>query len=40
VPTAPGARTGLYVPEWNRLLVAAPKQGLKDARLLVFSVEQ
>ena len=40
VPTAPGARTGLYVPEWNRLLVAAPRQGAKDARLLVFAVEQ
>ena len=40
VPTAPGARTGLYVPEWNKLLVAAPRQGTKDARILVFSVEQ
>ena len=40
VPTAPGARTGLYVPEWSKLLVAAPKQGTKDARILVFSVEQ
>jgi hypothetical protein len=40
VPTAPGARTGLYVPEWNKLLVAAPRQGTSDARLLVFSIEQ
>ena len=40
VPTAPGARTGLYVPEWNKLLVAAPRQGTKDARLLVFAVAQ
>jgi YVTN family beta-propeller protein len=40
VPTAPGARTGLYVPEWNELLVAAPKQGTNEARLLVFAVEQ
>ena len=38
VPTAPGARTGLYVPEWHKLLVAAPRQGTTDARLLVFSV--
>ena len=38
VPTGPGARTGLYVPEWNKLLVAAPKQGANPARLLVFSV--
>jgi DNA-binding beta-propeller fold protein YncE len=40
VPTAPGARTGLYVPEWNKLLVAAPRQGTSDARLLVFSIDQ
>jgi DNA-binding beta-propeller fold protein YncE len=40
VPTAPGARTGLYVPEWNKLLVAAPRQGTDEARLLVFAVEQ
>jgi hypothetical protein len=40
IPTAPGARTGLYVPEWNKLLVAAPRQGTSDARLLVFAVEQ
>jgi DNA-binding beta-propeller fold protein YncE len=39
-PTAPGARTGLYVPEWNKLLVAAPRQGTNEARLLVFAVEQ
>jgi DNA-binding beta-propeller fold protein YncE len=40
MPTAPGARTGLYVPEWNKLLVAAPRQGNNEARLLVFGVEQ
>lgn len=40
VPTAPGARTGLYIPEWNKLLVAAPRQGTTDARLLVFTVQQ
>jgi len=40
VPTAPGARTGLYVPEWHKLLVAVPKQGTTDARLLVFAVAQ
>jgi DNA-binding beta-propeller fold protein YncE len=38
IPTAPGARTGLYVPEWNKLLVAAPHRDVKDARLLVFSL--
>jgi len=40
VPTAPGARTGLYVPEWHKLLVAAPRQGTQNARLLVFAVAQ
>lgn len=39
VPTAPGARTGLYVPEWNKLIVAAPRQGTNEARLLVFAVQ-
>jgi hypothetical protein len=38
--TAAGARTGLYVPEWSKLLVAAPRQGTNEARLLVFSIEQ
>ncbi|MDE3187253.1 MAG: hypothetical protein KGM96_06980 [Acidobacteriota bacterium] len=38
VPTAPGARTGLFVPEWNKLLVAAPRRGTSQARLLVYSV--
>jgi DNA-binding beta-propeller fold protein YncE len=37
VPTGPGARTGLYVPEWNQLLVAAPSHDGKEARILVFS---
>jgi DNA-binding beta-propeller fold protein YncE len=40
VPTSPGARTGLYIPEWNKLLVAAPRQGANEARLLVFAVQQ
>jgi DNA-binding beta-propeller fold protein YncE len=40
VPTAPGARTGLYVPQWHQLLVAAPRQGAQEARLLVFAVAQ
>lgn len=37
VATGPGARTGLYVPEWNQLLVAVPRSDAKDARILVFS---
>lgn len=38
VSTAPGARTGLFVPAWNRLLVAAPKRGNEPARLLVYAL--
>ena len=38
IATAEGARTGLYVPEWNELLVAVPRRGGSAARLLVFSV--
>lgn len=38
IATAEGARTGLYVPEWNKLLVAAPRRNSSAARLLVFSV--
>ena len=36
VPTAPGARTGLFVPEEDRLYVAAPARGSTGARLLVY----
>ena len=39
VPTAPGARTSLFVPEWKRLIVAAPRRGKQGAALLVFSTE-
>ncbi len=38
VPTAPGARTGLFVPGWNKLLVAAPRRGANPARLLVYDL--
>lgn len=38
VPTVPGARTGLFVPEWNELLVAAPRRGTRQARLMVYSI--
>lgn len=36
--TQSGARTGLFVPEWNELLVAAPQRGQAPARLLVYSI--
>jgi hypothetical protein len=39
VPTAAGARTGLLVPGWNKLIVAAPHRGTEPARLLVFDIE-
>lgn len=38
VSTAPGARTGLLVPAWNKLFVAAPHRGASPARILVYSV--
>lgn len=38
IPTAAGARTGLFVPAWNELLVAAPHRGAEPARLLVFAL--
>lgn len=38
LPTAPGARTGLFVPGLNRLFVAAPQREGKEAAILVFDV--
>ena len=38
VPTAAGARTGLFVPGWNKLFVAAPHRGTEPARLLVYAL--
>jgi hypothetical protein len=40
VPTAPGARTGLFVPERNELLVAVPHRGSQRAELRVFQVAE
>jgi len=37
IPTAPKARTSLFVPGWKQLIVAAPKDGKQGARLLVFA---
>ncbi len=36
VPTAPGARTGLFVPDWGKLFVAVPHRGEQRAEVLVF----
>lgn len=38
ISTAAGARTGLFVPAWNKLLVAAPHRGATPARLLVYAL--
>jgi DNA-binding beta-propeller fold protein YncE len=40
VPTAPGARTSLFVPELDRLFVAARASGRSDAAVLVFRPTQ
>jgi hypothetical protein len=36
LPTGPGARTGLFVPEWGKLFVAIPRRGGENAGILVF----
>lgn len=35
--TAPGARTGLFVPSANRLYIAVPHRGSQAAKILVYS---
>jgi hypothetical protein len=37
--TAPGARTGLFVPALNRLFVAVPHRGLQSAKVLVYDAK-
>jgi YVTN family beta-propeller protein len=39
ITTAPGARTGLLVPEERKLYVAAPAVGITQARVLVYQVK-
>ena len=34
--TAPGARTGLFVPDWGKLFVAVPHRGAQGAEILVY----
>jgi DNA-binding beta-propeller fold protein YncE len=38
-PTAPGARTGLFVPEWSKLFVAVPHRGEQRAEILVYETK-
>jgi hypothetical protein len=37
--TAPGARTGLLVPEWGKLFVAAPRRGTQAAEIYVYKLK-
>ena len=39
IPTAPGARTSLLIPDLHQFLVAAPAAGSRPARILVFQIE-
>jgi len=38
IPTAPGARTSLFVPELNRFYVAVPHQGSQESEIRVYKV--
>lgn len=38
VPTTKGARTSLYVPEWKKLVLAAPKTSTAPAHVLVYAI--
>jgi hypothetical protein len=38
ITTAPGARTGLYVPSLDRLFVGVPHRGSQTARVLVYGI--
>jgi DNA-binding beta-propeller fold protein YncE len=40
IPTAEGARTSLFVPEFKRLYVARPHRGKQAAGLMVFAVSE
>jgi hypothetical protein len=39
IPTAPGARTGLWVPELNRLYLAIPHRGTQQAEIRVYELQ-
>jgi DNA-binding beta-propeller fold protein YncE len=40
IPTASGARTGLFVPAWGRLYVAVPHRGSLTAKVLAYRVNR
>ena len=37
--TAPGARTGFFVPEWSKLFVAVPHRGEQRAEIIVYDAK-
>ena len=39
IPTAPGARTSLFVPDFKRFYLAVPRSGDHDAEMRVYEVE-
>jgi len=39
ISTAGGARTGLWVPDWNRLYVAVPHKGTQQAEIWVYELQ-
>jgi DNA-binding beta-propeller fold protein YncE len=39
IPTAPGARTGLFVPDWGQLFVAVPHRGEQRAEVQIFEAK-
>jgi WD40 repeat protein len=39
IPTAPGARTGLWVPELDRLYVAIPHRDSQEAEIQIFELQ-
>jgi DNA-binding beta-propeller fold protein YncE len=39
IATAPGARTGLFVPDWGKLFVAVPHRGEQRAEILVYEAK-
>ena len=39
IPTAPGARNSVFVPEWNQLFVAVPGKGDQKPAVLVFRLQ-
>jgi DNA-binding beta-propeller fold protein YncE len=39
IPTAAGARTGLFVPEWGQLFIAVPHRGEQISKILIYETK-